>query len=122
LELSEEGGIITSKAFPKRPGFRMLVGLEKIIAEAFGSTTHSQKVRNEYDKLVLNLESELKILTKTSLDLIKQYSGEKIAEGVSRVRQGKLSIKPGFDNTYGVIKIWNDEGDEETEEKQLGLF
>lgn len=119
LELETIDGIIKSKAFPKRSGFRMLVGLEKIIAEAMGSTPQSQKVRNEYDKLVMNLEPELKILTKTSLDLIKQYSGEKIAEGVSRVRQGKLSINPGFDNTYGVIKIWDEE---EIKKDQLELF
>lgn len=124
LDLETVDGIIKSKAFPKRPGFRMLVGLEKIIAEAFNTSPGTQKVRNEYDKLVMNLDSELKILTKTSLDLIKQYSGEKIADGVNRVRQGKLSIKPGYDNTYGIIKIWDGSETEENSDKvnQMGLF
>lgn len=122
LELEKVEGVIKSKAFPKRPGFRMLVGLEKIIAEAFEKSVGTQKVRNEYDKLVMNLDSELKILTKTPIDLIKQYSGEKIADGVNRVRQGKLSIKPGYDNTYGVIKIWDGQESEETDEDQLALF
>lgn len=121
LKLEVRDGITTSKAFPKRPGFRMLVSLEKIIAEAIGSTPQSQKVRNEYDKLVMNLDTELKILTKTSLDLIKQYSGEKIAEGVDRVRQGKLSIQPGYDNTYGTVKIW-DNPKRKKEDDQLVLF
>ncbi|MDD2822507.1 MAG: endonuclease Q family protein [Candidatus Daviesbacteria bacterium] len=107
LDLETIDGVIKSKKYPNRPGFRMLVGLEKIIAEALGQSVGTQKVRNEYDKLVMNLDPELKILTKTSLDLIKLYSGEKIAEGVDRVRQGKLSIKPGYDNTYGVINIWD---------------
>lgn len=122
LEISIEEGVIKSKKFPERPGFRMLVGLEKIIAEALNSTPQSQKVRTEYEKLVMNLEPELKILTKTPLDLIKQYSGEKIAEGVDRVRKGKLSIKPGYDNTYGVIKIWDDEKEEKQQKDQLALF
>jgi len=122
LDLETVDGVIKSKAFPKRPGFRMLVGLEKIIAEALGQSTGTQKVRNEYDKLVMNLDTELKILTKTPIDLIKQYSGEKIADGVNRVRQGKLSIKPGYDNTYGVIKIWDGSEAEENSEDQLTLF
>jgi uncharacterized protein (TIGR00375 family) len=122
LDLETVDGVIKSKAFPKRPGFRMLVGLEKIIAEAFEKSVGTQKVRNEYDKLVMNLDCELKILTKTPIDLIKQYSGEKIADGVNRVRQGKLSIKPGYDNTYGVIKIWDGTETEENSEDQLALF
>ncbi len=122
LKLEINNGITTSQTFPKRPGFRMLVSLEKIIAEAINSTPQSQKVRNEYDKLVMNLDTELKILTKTSLDLIKQYSGEKIAEGVDRVRQGKLSIQPGFDNTYGVIKIWGDTEETMDKTEQGSLF
>lgn len=122
LELETMEGVIKSKAFPKRPGYRMLVGLEKIIAESMDSTPGSVKVRNEYDKLVMNLAPELKILTKTSLDLIKQYSGEKIAEGVDRVRQGKLSIRPGYDNTYGIINIWDGEEDKEDKKDQLTLF
>jgi len=58
--------------------------------------------------LVSNLDTELKILTKTSTDLISMVAGARVAEGVERVRQGKLSIEPGFDNTYGQVKIWAD--------------
>ncbi len=124
LQIINEKGIIKSKVFPKRPGFRMLVQLEEIIAEAFGISVGSQKVKNEYIRLVTTLDPELKILTKTSIELIKMTAGEKIADGVERVREGKLSITPGYDNTYGIVKIWN--GDEEKNSKpsdeQISLF
>lgn len=122
LHLNKSEGVIKSAAFPNRPGFRMLVGLEKIIAEALGVGTGSVKVKAEYEKLVLNLDNELKILTKTPLSDIAAYAGEKVAEGVGRVREGKLTIKPGFDNTYGVISIWDNQEIEQKEDTQLGLF
>lgn len=124
LKLKNENGVIKSDDFPKRPGFRMLVGLEKIIAEALEMTTASQKVKNEYDKLITALGPELKILTKVSIDEIKAWSGEKVAEGVDRVRHGKLHIEPGFDNTYGKINIWGQQDDDKIDNSilQKGLF
>ncbi len=120
LKLKKEGGVIKSETFPDRPGFRMLVQLEEIIAEAMGSTVASQKVKDEYFRLVTTLDTELKILTKTPIELIAMAAGEKLADGISRVREGKLSIIPGFDNTYGTVKIWGE--DEVNGEEQISLF
>lgn len=109
LRIENREGIIKSQTFPNRAGYRMLVGLEKIIAEALNTTLASKKVREEYVRLTANLGSELIILTKTSLEEIKKAAGERVAEGVGRVREGKLHIEPGYDNTYGVVKIWGEE-------------
>lgn len=122
LRLKINEGVTKSEAFPKRPGFRMLVQLEEIIAESLGASVASQKVKNEYIKLVTTVDNELKLLTKTSLDLIAMASGEKIAEGIGRVREGKLKIEPGYDNTYGVVKIWNGEEEKKAGEEQISLF
>ncbi|KKP80803.1 MAG: UvrD/REP helicase, partial [Candidatus Levybacteria bacterium GW2011_GWB1_35_5] len=35
--------------------------------------------------------------------------GERVAEGVGKVRKGDIIIHPGYDGLYGVVKIWNDE-------------
>ncbi len=122
--MRDESGVIKSKKFPEKPGFRMLVQLEEIIAEALKSSVSSQKVKNIYEDLVKNLDTELKILTKLKIEDIAKKSGEKIAEGIGRVREGKLSIKPGFDNTYGVVKIWDEEEEslQRPKEEQMGLF
>ncbi|MBI2595953.1 DNA helicase UvrD [Candidatus Daviesbacteria bacterium] len=122
LRLTVEGGITKSDAFPDRPGFRMLVQLEEIIAEAFSTGVASQKVKNEYIKLVTTVDPELKLLTKTSLDLIAMASGDRVAEGIGRVRDGKLKIEPGYDNTYGVVKIWDGEEEKKAGEEQISLF
>ncbi|MBU3957423.1 endonuclease Q family protein, partial [Patescibacteria group bacterium] len=122
LKLGTEGGKLVSQTFPKRAGFRMLVGLGKIVAEAMHSTPLSQKVKAEYDKLIQSLGSELLILTKTPLEEIKKVAGERVVEGIERVREGKLHIEPGYDGTYGVIKIWNDEQENIKQKEQLNLF
>lgn len=125
LTMDNAQGVIKSKAFPTRPGYRMLVPLMQIIAESFNTAPTTQKVISEYKKLTTNLGSEIKILTKVDIQAIAKISGSKIAEGVEKVRKGDLVIDPGFDGVYGVVKIWNHGGgkvDEQREAPQLGLF
>lgn len=121
LRLTINDGIHKSEALPNRPGFRMLVQLEEIIAETIGVSVASQKVKNEYIKLVTTVDPELKLLTKTSLDLIAMGGGEKLAEGIKRVREGKVKIEPGYDNTYGKVEIFSEE-EEKRAEEQISLF
>jgi len=120
----KENGTVKSKNF-NRPGYKMLVPLLQIIAEAFGTAPTTQKVLNEYKKLTGALGSELKILTKVDITEIAKISGYKVSEGVEKVRKGELVIDPGYDGVYGVVKIW-DHGEksvkEEGEAPQLGLF
>jgi PHP family Zn ribbon phosphoesterase len=108
LRISSKEGVIKSEAFSNRPGYRMLVPLHHIIAEAFGVAPTSQKVINEYTKLVTSLGGEIKVLTKASVDEIAKVSGGKIAEGIDKNRRGDLVIDPGYDGVYGVVKIWKD--------------
>lgn len=115
-------GKITTETFLNRPGYRMLVPLNQIIAEALNSAKTSQKVLNEYKKLTTNLGGEIKVLTKVDLGEISRLAGPKIAEGVDRMRQGKLVIDPGYDGVYGIVKIWPDGEQVNTETPQLGLF
>jgi PHP family Zn ribbon phosphoesterase len=99
----------------------MLVQLEEIIAEGLGVGVKTIKVKNLYQKLVTELDNELKILTKVEIPLIANVSGNKVAEGVKRVREGKLTITPGFDNTYGKVKIFS-EKENPSSSLQVKLF
>ncbi|MDD4333406.1 MAG: endonuclease Q family protein [Patescibacteria group bacterium] len=90
--------------------FRKLVELDKIIAEALGiKSRSSKKVQIEYNNLIKKLGSELKILLDIDLEEIKKAANPKIAEGIRRIRNGKLSINPGYDGEYGKVKIFNQE-------------
>jgi PHP family Zn ribbon phosphoesterase len=72
-----------------------------------GVAVKTAKVKTAYEKLVTELDSELKILTKVQIPLIAMVAGDKVAEGIRRVREGKLTIEPGFDNTYGKVTIFD---------------
>ncbi len=122
LKVMIEEGLIKSQQLNNKPGYRMLVPLLQVIAEAIKSAPTSQKVLNEYKKLVTNLGGEIKVLTKVDLAEVAKLSGPKIAEGIGKDRRGELVIDPGYDGVYGVVKIWHEGEKEKTETPQLGLF
>jgi uncharacterized protein (TIGR00375 family) len=98
-----------TRAENNRPPFKMLVSLSKIIAEGLGKGTHTKAVRTEYDKLVTEFESELSVLTEAPVAEVATVSGERIAEGIARVRRGAISVEPGYDGMYGTVTVWPDE-------------
>lgn len=108
----------------KHPPFVKLVPLNEIIAESLSSNVASPKVKNLFDDLCKKFGSELQVLLKTPVKDIEKEAGEKISEGVDKVRKGNIVILPGFDGQYGVVKIWEDKKIKEKEEEsvnQLGI-
>ena len=70
------------------------------------ATVASQKVKDMFFKLCDVFGSELDVLLKVSMKEIERIGGERIAEGVLRVREGNIVIIPGFDGEYGMVSIW----------------
>lgn len=116
--------LLGSAAFPKRPPFLMAVPLMEIIAEAVGSPITSPKVQMPYMRLTDEVGSEFFVLLQAQLPAIAKVAGERVAQGVDRVRKGALTIDPGYDGVFGVVKIWgeNEQGIAETGREQLSLL
>ena len=106
-----------------RPPFKSLVALQQIIAESMGKEVTTKGVQAEYFRLVGEFGSELSILMDTPPSDIEGVSGERIADGISRVRRGDVLIEPGYDGLYGTVKIWSDESGKiaETHQTQMML-
>ncbi|MDE2223627.1 MAG: hypothetical protein KGK03_11215 [Candidatus Omnitrophica bacterium] len=101
--------------------YHNIVPLPELIAEAKDMGTASRAVQEAYMNVLAKLGSEFHILMDCPIDDIKKSAGEVIAEGISRMRQGRLAIAAGYDGEFGTIKIFED-GERETIERQLSLF
>ena len=93
-----------------RPPFRSLVGLQQIVAESMGRGVNTKGVRTKYMELAEELGNEMHILTDADVSEIERVGGERIAEGVERVRTGNISIEPGYDGVFGKVSVWREDG------------
>ncbi len=91
-----------------RPPFRSLVGLQQIVAESLRRGVNTKGVQTQYFHLVNELGSELHILTGAGISEVADVGGERIAEGVERVRKGNIVIEPGYDGVFGKVSVWGD--------------
>jgi len=124
LKLIKKGMLVQSKAFPNRPPFVMLVPLLEIIAEAIGSPVTSPKVQTLYFRLTDEVASEFDTLMRTDFDVISKIAGNRVADGIKRVRSGMLHIDPGYDGVFGVVSLWEHDklGIVDSGKEQLSLL
>jgi uncharacterized protein (TIGR00375 family) len=101
-------------------GYKSMVSLDEIIADAKGVDKKSKAVEKDYLEIVSKFSSEFEILINASEEELFSKLTPKIAEGIKRVREGKLVIEPGYDGEYGKIKIFGREDEKKNE--QLTLF
>jgi len=109
----------------KRPPYVMLVPLQEILAESLGTNTASKRVDELYETLTQTLGNELEILLKVKPEAIAKIAGDKVAEGVKKVRGGEIVIQPGYDGVFGVVKIWASpagENNDKVKAEQTSLF
>lgn len=101
--------------------FKNIVPLPELIAEAKGMGEASKAVQEAYMKVLSALGNEFYILLDCPIDDIKRAAGDVLAEGVNRMRQGKVEIAAGYDGEFGTIKIFNT-GERQQIDKQMSLF
>jgi PHP family Zn ribbon phosphoesterase len=110
----------------KRRPYVMMVPLAEIVAETLGVGVGTKGVAALYERMVENLGSEFKVLLETPLEDIKKIGGEKLAEGIKKVRKGDIHIKPGYDGVFGRVSIWDEIGKKKGESQkaidQASLF
>ncbi|MGE5312024.1 MAG: endonuclease Q family protein [Nitrospirota bacterium] len=108
----------------KAPGalpYRSIVPLVEIIAEVMQVGVSSRQVVSGYLELLGRVGNEYHVLLEADLDRIRQAHTAMLAEAVSRMRLGAVTINPGYDGEFGTIRVF-DAGERQQISGQLGLF
>jgi len=95
-----------------RPPYRSLVSLDQVLSETLGVGIKTKRVETARARLVDAFGSELAILLDappSDLALALPEHGERLAEGITRIRAGDIHIEPGYDGRYGTVKVWRDD-------------
>jgi len=101
--------------------FKSLIPLQEIIADVLGSLPGSKQVQEKYQELVKKIGSEFKVLIDASPQELAMAGLPEIAEGIIRVREGRVNVDPGYDGVYGKISIFSGRSEKEPI-KQKTLF
>ena len=109
----------------RRP-YHSLIPLKEILAELLESGEGSKKVAAAYGALIAKAGSEFGLLLDLPVAEVGRLSlpgvpGELLALAVERMRAGRVSITPGYDGEYGVIRAFA-QGERPEIRSGAGLF
>ena len=63
------------------------------------------KVNELYSGLVPALGNEFAVLLDVDVGAIRRAAGDEVANAVQRMREGKVSMKPGYDGVFGELVL-----------------
>jgi len=88
------------------PGFKRLLPLSEIIATVLGVDSPStQAVWKSYNSLLDKFGDEYSVLIDAPKDALTEVVDAPIADAVCRVREGAVSVVPGYDGVYGKLVL-----------------
>lgn len=90
------------------PGFRPIIPLQEIIAEALHAGPNTKKVTGIYMDMLETLGNEFSILLDLPLEEIARAGSPRISKAVGMVRSGKVHIEPGYDGEFGKVRIFGE--------------
>jgi len=113
-------GFVPENAIP----YKNLIPLMEIIAGALGQGPDTKGVQTTYEQMVQRFRGEFHILLDLELEEVSRSFPPRIAEGIKRMKEGKLSIIPGHDGVFGKIQIFGEEAEKEKAagKEQMDLF
>jgi len=115
LELADRPVDETSPCPEEQSGntrpYYSLIPLKEILGELLETGEASKKVEAAYGALIEKAGNEFSLLLDMNLERIEKLScpgisGELLAKAIGRMRRGEVSISPGYDGEYGVIRTF----------------
>ena len=85
--------------------FESLAPLPEVIAGSTGLSATGSKVSAQYESMLRQLGPEFPILREIAPEDIERAAGPCVAEGIRRLRAGKVERSPGYDGAYRSDKL-----------------
>lgn len=101
--------------------YRSLVPLVELIAEVRGAGVNTKGVTEAYHQLLASLGNEFEILMNVPIAAIEENGGGLLALAIQRMREGNVTIAPGYDGEYGTVRLLTHE-DRQADSSQTSLF
>lgn len=101
------------------PAFESMVPLPEVIRASSGLSP--AKAALQYETILHELGTEFYILREAPLEDIRHTAGACVAEGISRLRSGRVERIPGYDGEYGKIRLL-DEDERNSLNGQMSIF
>ncbi|MYC27699.1 MAG: DNA helicase UvrD [Nitrospira sp. SB0662_bin_26] len=101
--------------------YRSLVPLVELIAEVRGAGVNTKGVTEVYHQLLASLGNEFEILMNVPIAAIEENAGMLLALAIQRMREGNVTIAPGYDGEYGTVRLLSQE-DRQSHASQTSLF
>ena len=89
------------------PTFSSVMPLLEMTAEIMGFGTGSNKVLQEYGRILSHLGSELDVLCTLPLTDISSYWPE-LGEACTRLREGRVKLQAGYDGAFGRVHLFSE--------------
>lgn len=87
--------------------FHRLVPLAEVVGELCDAGPDSGKVRRHCERLLGRLGPELSVLTAAAAEDLDREGPPLLAEALTRMRQGRVLAKAGYDGEYGVVRVFD---------------
>ncbi len=101
--------------------YRSLIPLVELIAEVRGAGVNTKGVTEAYRQLLASLGHEFEILMNVPIADIEENGGMLLALAIQRMREGNVTIAPGYDGEYGTVCLLSQE-DRQSHASQTSLF
>lgn len=92
---------------PDAPAFRAVAPLPEVMAACLGLSPDSRKLPPLYENALRRLGPELAILTQVPPAELETALGPVLAEGILRMRQGRVSLDSGYDGKFGTLRLFS---------------